>query len=220
MAVFYGANKMPGLRSALEVQPHLYMGDVTGRPLDYGKVFFGQPHQDPEFYPIDIFYDEALTLPAIQPVRTKGGFLNANGDICEIFAKELTYSVKVLDQYDRKVFYKSDMSRTNTDANVSSVLPFVGAIVRTQADKNADYVSVKDFGATGDGFTDDTAAFQTAFNTNLPIFVPAGNYKLSNSIYFQKNKNTYLYGDGKGKTILAFTQGGIEKEFGTINGET
>ena len=53
----------------------IYIGDSTGRPLDAGKVYFGDPNKDPELYPIDVYYDEALTIAAPQPIRTKGGFL-------------------------------------------------------------------------------------------------------------------------------------------------
>lgn len=103
------------VRNSLTVQPHLYMGDSTGRPLDYGMVYFGEVDKDPEFYPINIFYDEALTLAASQPVRTKGGFLNANGDMVEIYANEVEYSVKVLDSYGRKIFYEGKIARASLD---------------------------------------------------------------------------------------------------------
>lgn len=41
---------------------------------------------------------------------------------------------------------------------------------------NANYVNVIEAGAKGDGTTDDTAAFNTALGTGLPVFVPAGTY--------------------------------------------
>lgn len=42
--------------------------------------------------------------------------------------------------------------------------------------KQQDFVNIKDFGAKGDGSTDDTAAIQSAINTGKPIFIPYGNY--------------------------------------------
>lgn len=107
------------LRTPLTVSPHMYIGDSTGRPLDYGMVYFGEPDKDPEFYPIDIFSDDELKTPVTQPVRTKGGYLNDNkGDMAEIHAKELIYSVKVLDQYGRKIFYKGQSMRSTWNDDV------------------------------------------------------------------------------------------------------
>lgn len=63
------------------------------------------------------------------------------------------------------------------------------AVGRTVHDKLQEFVSVKDFGAVGDGSTDDTAAFQNAYNiapTNGTIVVPPGNYSIS-SVTGSKN---------------------------------
>lgn len=52
------------------------------------------------------------------------------------------------------------------------------AVTRSWQDKNRDIVSVKDFGAVGDGTTDDTAAFQAAINyakeRKRRIYCPSG----------------------------------------------
>ena len=54
---------------------------------------------------------------------------------------------------------------------------------RKLANRSTDTVSVKDFGAVGDGTTDDTAAIQAALNAGLSlgksVFVPAGDYSVS-----------------------------------------
>jgi hypothetical protein len=56
----------------------------------------------------------------------------------------------------------------------------VGAVERTVANKLKDVVSVKDFGAVGNGATDDTAAIQAALNSgNRYINVPSGNYLIT-----------------------------------------
>ena len=61
-----------------------------------------------------------------------------------------------------------------------------GAVERTVQDKLRETVSVKDFGAVGDGIVDDTAAVQAAVthcHTNsMALFVPAGTYKITASI--------------------------------------
>lgn len=174
------------LRTSLAVQPHLYIGDVTGKPLDYGMVFFGQPNKDPEFYPIDIYYDEALTISASQPVRTKGGFLNTNGQMVEIYAAETTYSVKVLDGYGRQVFYQPVMSKDSTDGSITILPPYENAVARTQASKNKDTVSVKDFGAIGVYPSDDTTAIEFAdsycHENGKMLYFPDGQYGITRSI--------------------------------------
>lgn len=106
------------LRTPLSVTPHLYMGDSTGRPLDKGVVYFGEQDKDPEFYPITLYSDDALTKPLMQPVHTKGGYLYDKGDMVEPHAKEIIYSVKVLDSYGRKVFYKGAMMRNSWNDDV------------------------------------------------------------------------------------------------------
>lgn len=53
-----------------------------------------------------------------------------------------------------------------------------GAVPRTAQAKMRDVVSVKDFGATGDGTTDDTTAIQSAINANpgRALYFPSGTY--------------------------------------------
>ena len=66
---------------------------------------------------------------------------------------------------------------------------------------------VKDFGAKGDGTTDDTAAIQAAINAALSVsgkplalFVPSGNYKLSASLLFYDQSGVSFYGAGAAAT--------------------
>jgi hypothetical protein len=56
-----------------------------------------------------------------------------------------------------------------------------GATARTVNDKLQESVSVKDFGATGNGSTNDRAAFVSA-DTNGAFVVPAGTYLISSSL--------------------------------------
>ena len=57
----------------------------------------------------------------------------------------------------------------------------VSGILQNQ--RNSGLVSVKDFGAVGDGVTDDTTAIQNAINSNTSnytIYFPSGTYKFTN----------------------------------------
>ena len=59
--------------------------------------------------------------------------------------------------------------------NVSYNPPFTGAVGTNVEAKLAQTVSVKDFGAVGDGVTDDTAAIQDA-EVYSPVYAPSGTY--------------------------------------------
>ncbi len=62
------------------------------------------------------------------------------------------------------------------------------------------FVSVKDYGAQGDGSTDDTSAIQDALNASQSVFVPAGIYIVSATLVAQPN--TRLFGQGAELSIL------------------
>ena len=78
-----------------------------------------------------------------------------------------------------------------------------GAVARTTASKLQESVSVKDFGAVGDGTTDDTAAIQAAITASRNVKAPAGTYKISSTLTIPSN--TSLNGDGIGITIFSMT---------------
>lgn len=79
---------------------------------------------------------------------------------------------------------------SSTGGNVTTSSTFVAsinnvaipnAVSRLISDGFGDYVSVKDFGAKGDGVTDDTSAINAAFTAvgGGTVFIPAGIYKIS-----------------------------------------
>ncbi len=80
-----------------------------------------------------------------------------------------------------------------------------GAQDRTVKAKLQETVSVKDFGAVGDGVTDDTAAIQAALiaaaDKGQAVFAPAGIYLITDTIYC--GPNTYLYGEGTWNAVSA-----------------
>lgn len=82
----------------------------------------------------------------------------------------------------------------------------IGAVNRPINEKLAEIVSVLDFGAVGDGVTDDTAAIQACidyayskaiaptYNDQPVVYLPAGNYKITDSLVL--NSYAAIKGDG------------------------
>ena len=84
-----------------------------------------------------------------------------------------------------------------------------GATARTVDAKLKDTVSVKDFGAVGDGVTDDTVAIQAAITAGAgkTVILTSGTYKTT-SVLTMSAANTNLVGVGKVNTTIAWTGAG------------
>jgi polygalacturonase len=69
-------------------------------------------------------------------------------------------------------------------ANVNYNQGGTGSVNRTVLTKLQETVSVKDFGAVGDGVTDDTAAFNAAWSATDPqaVYVPAASYAITGTV--------------------------------------
>jgi hypothetical protein len=60
--------------------------------------------------------------------------------------------------------------------------------------------NVKDYGAKGDGVTDDSAAIQSVLDLKGIVYIPSGTYLINTTLKIKSN--TKLYGDGIEATIL------------------
>ena len=88
-----------------------------------------------------------------------------------------------------------------------------GYVVRSLQDKLDEMASVKDFGAVGDGVTDDTAAINRALyqlfcreaneEVRRSLYFPAGVYKVSSTIMIPPFAK--LYGEGANSTTIQYS---------------
>ncbi len=106
-----------------------------------------------------------------------------------------------------------DGASTPTDFTASGT----GAVTRTSSDKFQDFISIKDYGAVGDGLTDDTVAIQNALAANDMVYVPPGTYLVTATIAVGNRKT--LMGAGQKsviKTSSAITTIELPYEFATL----
>lgn len=80
------------------------------------------------------------------------------------------------------------------DEMIAVKQPFAGAVDRTQHDKNAEWVSVLDFGADPTGITDSTPEIQNALDSGKSVYIPNGIYLFST---LNVKSNTILRGESR-----------------------
>lgn len=119
-----------------------------------------------------------------------------NGPENSFFTGSSIAASKLNDNFDQVIFRTQEMS--NSLSVFDSTYTFPGGVGRTYQSRLEDYVSVKDFGAYGDGVTDDTTAFVNALASGNTVRVPVGVYKITSTLDFA---NSDLIGEGWGSII-------------------
>jgi hypothetical protein len=81
--------------SALSVQPpYPAFADAAGQPLEDGYIWIGTVNLNPITNPIVVYWDSALTITAVQPIRTSGGYPVYQGTPARIYTAS-DYSIQV-----------------------------------------------------------------------------------------------------------------------------
>jgi hypothetical protein len=126
---------------------------------------------------------------------------------------------------------KSALDQITNDEDGSSTIGFIqaglSAVARTAQSKMRETISVKDFGAVGDGTTDDTVAIQAAIdaaatighssNYGAAVFFPSGRYIISATIDLPGAQYVSLFGEGK-PSIISWDGGSPGVMFSMDNG--
>lgn len=86
----------------------------------------------------------------------------------------------------------ANFAAVGQSANIAYTYPATNAVARTSSSKMSDVVSVKDFGAVGNGTTDDTTAIQNAINSlgskGGMVYLPLGNsYYIGSNLTINKS---------------------------------
>jgi hypothetical protein len=119
-----------------------------------------------------------------------------------------------------EVKFTTSQSNSSGGTNASVVVydpAGIGAVATTVQAKLRETVSVKDFGAVGDGVTDDTTAFVDAFAAGT-TYVPDGSYDVDNLSI--TNAAPRLFGSGEVKTSavgeIVLSVGGAARLSGAV----
>lgn len=185
--------------------------DDNGNPLSGGLLYT---------------YEAGTTTPQTTYTDSNGNVANSNPIVLDA-AGRVPYQVWLTSQASYKFILKTSTgvtvwSEDDVDTAVSSaalaasggssLIGFLqagtGAVTRTVQSKLRDVVSVKDFGAVGDGVTDDTAAIQAAIDAIFAagggeVFFPKGTYLVSAML--EMRNEVSLRGVGDESQILANT---------------
>ena len=163
--------------SALSVEPPFpAFADADGQPLEDGYIWIGAVNLNPITNPIVAYWDSAKTITAVQPIRTSGGYPVYQGTPSRIYTAS-DYSIQVQNKNGTVVY----TSLQNNAINAESVIydpPFTNAVQTNVEEKLSQTISIKDFGAVGDGVTNDTIAIQRALNIagRKTVYFPPGTY--------------------------------------------
>ncbi|MGL5875621.1 MAG: glycosyl hydrolase family 28-related protein, partial [Xenococcaceae cyanobacterium] len=114
---------------------------------------------------------------------------------------------------DRFLLFTAIAIVTLVTLNILPAFPFAsfGSIkqIEIALPKDANFINIRDYGAKGNGTSDDTEAIRQAvktnFNSDRTILFPAGTYLVSDTIAWgDKNRQSSLtwQGEGFGKTII------------------
>lgn len=142
-------------------------------------------------------WDDLATLPKTVPVGSTPESSGGTGD-------GKWQPVEVTDVLRKDLISNEE---TKGDALITVMQPS-GGVQRTLHNKNADTISIKDFGAVGDGVTNDDSAFLLASTwlasgTGKRILIPAGVYILTST--FVIPNSSMVEGDGWASTIIKYS---------------
>lgn len=203
--------------------PIEYFPDPTkGRPVFNGDIYVGLPDLDPKIVinqiQLSIVEEDGPVVPVAQPIKTNaGGTPTFNGFPVQLSVEE-AYSLRVDNNQGSQVYYVNSIdpftdpsliiSASQVDYKLSGLIS--GGVDRTQESKNLDVISVKDFGAVGDGIADDTTAVlnaAAAMSDQMALYFPSGIYNVDATLDFTGVNFFSIIGDGWGASIIKRTDG-------------
>lgn len=170
--------------SVLSVQPTFpIFTEADGQPLENGYIWIGTANLDPQVNQIAVYWDAALTQPAAQPIRTINGYPAKSGSPGRLYVNS-DYSIRVQNKNGSAIYSAPELTERYSSELITFLQAGTGAVDTTVQAKLRETVSVKDFGAVGDGVTDDTASIIAALNyaNGQEVYFPSGVYRITSPL--------------------------------------
>lgn len=93
--------------------------DKNNDLLESGYIYIGTANQNPITNPIQTYFDDGLTIPALQPLRTVRGAISNNGTPANIYVSEADYSIAVQDK--NKILLYSAIDKAKEFVTIDSI---------------------------------------------------------------------------------------------------
>jgi len=163
----------------LTPSPKMQFFDANGNPLAGGKLY---SYASGTSTPLSTYTDSTGLAANTNPI-----ILDSRGE-CNLWLGAANYTLTLKSATDVLIWSVDGVSGTFDASNVSYTAAGTGAVTTTVQAKLRQTVSVQDFGATGNGVTDDTLAIQAAIDAlsaagvGGTVLLPAGAYKITQNL--------------------------------------
>ena len=114
------------------VSPFTTFADTDGTPLNNGYVYIGTANLNPVTSPISVYWDEALTQPAAQPLRTLNGFFSRSGTPARVYTGATNFSMVVNNDKGELVYSSMSISGDVSQADFAAFQASVNASIATK----------------------------------------------------------------------------------------
>lgn len=175
----------------MQINPFDFFVDADGDALDAGYIWIGEPNKYPPSFPVTAYFDEALLIPAPNPLRTSNGYIVRNGTPTFLYING-NYSILVQDKTGRQVYYVPDFllignsSAVSVQQLYSTVSTAVDTVASVRALNSLVYKSAFALGyyAKGDGgggeyFLDATDVTSPDNGGTILVGADGGRWKLT-----------------------------------------
>ena len=105
--------------------------DARGTLMDGGFIYVGVANADPGTSPINVYWDEARTVPAAQPLRTIGGLVVNGTTPASVFFSKADFSMRTKDSSGSLVNYSPSTSASASFQPLDSDLTTISAAANT-----------------------------------------------------------------------------------------